>query len=195
MLAPSTSWRSARRLSASRLKRSAASSLSIILSILGGIASALGMATDGKRVYARIAFAMGRTKGVFGGTSLLRRTGCLPRITRHSSITMEQRKTRNRLLRLVLPAWMACIGTASLAATPLADAARTAIDRLVQTQTAGLPGKATVTFNLAGSPLPPCDDFEAFMPTGTTLWGRVSIGLRCRGDKPWSRFISAQVVV
>jgi flagella basal body P-ring formation protein FlgA len=113
----------------------------------------------------------------------------------NSSITMEPRKTRNRLLRLVLPAWMACMGTASLAATPLPDAARAAIDRLVQTQTAGLPGKATVTFNLAGSPLPPCDDFEAFMPTGTTLWGRVSIGLRCRADKPWSRFISAQVAV
>ena len=109
---------------------------------------------------------------------------------------MEQRKTRNRLLRLVLPAWMACMGTASLAAPQLPETARAAVDRLLQAQTAGLPGKATVTFNSTGSaPLPACDDFEAFMPTGTTLWGRVSIGLRCRSDKPWSRFISAHVAV
>jgi flagella basal body P-ring formation protein FlgA len=109
---------------------------------------------------------------------------------------MEQRKTPKLLLRLALPAWMACMGTAPLAAAQLPEAARGAIDRLLQAQTAGLPGKATVTIHSTGSaPLPPCDDFEAFMPTGTTPWGRVSVGLRCRGDKPWSRFISVQVAV
>jgi flagella basal body P-ring formation protein FlgA len=116
----------------------------------------------------------------------------------NSSITMQQRKTRNRLLRLMLPAWMACMGTASLAAAPapVPEAARAAIDKLLQAQTAGLPGKATVSINSTGSaPLPPCDDFEAFMPTGTTPWGRLSVGLRCRGDKPWSRFISVNVAV
>jgi flagella basal body P-ring formation protein FlgA len=47
----------------------------------------------------------------------------------------------------------------------------------------------------AGSALPACDDLEAFMPTGSTPWGRVSIGLRCRGDRPWTRFVPVQVAV
>ncbi|MEJ8811056.1 flagellar basal body P-ring formation chaperone FlgA [Variovorax ureilyticus] len=108
---------------------------------------------------------------------------------------MEQRKTFGRLLRIVLPACMAGIGVASFAASQLPEEAREAIERYLQVQTSGLPGKARVSFLPTGGALPPCSDYEAFMPTGTAPWGRVSIGLRCRGDKPWSRFVSANVAV
>lgn len=108
---------------------------------------------------------------------------------------MEQRKTFRRLLRIVLPACMAGVCVASLAASELPDAAREAIERYLQVQTSGLPGKAKVSVLPTGGALPPCSDFEAFMPTGSAPWGRVSIGLRCRGDKPWTRFVSANVAV
>ncbi|MGJ7507315.1 flagellar basal body P-ring formation chaperone FlgA [Variovorax sp. GT1P44] len=110
---------------------------------------------------------------------------------------MEHRKHWRRLARMVLPTLMAGIGaTAAAAGAPLPDAARSAIDRFLQAQTAGLPGKVTFSVTTSGSgALPPCDDFEAFMPTGATPWGRVSIGLRCRGEKPWTRFVPAHVAV
>ncbi|MBO9515604.1 MAG: flagellar basal body P-ring formation protein FlgA [Variovorax sp.] len=108
---------------------------------------------------------------------------------------MEHRKTWIRLLRIALPACLASLGATSWAASQLPEAAREAVERFLKVQTAGLPGKATVTFNPSSGTLPPCNDFEAFMPTGASPWGRVSIGLRCRGEKPWSRFVSAQVAV
>ncbi|WP_431273572.1 flagellar basal body P-ring formation chaperone FlgA [Variovorax ureilyticus] len=108
---------------------------------------------------------------------------------------MDQRKTFSRLLRIVLPACMAGVGAASFAASQLPEEAREAVERYLQAQTAGLPGKAMVTFAPTAGALPPCSDFEAFMPTGTAPRGRVSIGLRCRGEKPWTRFVSANVAV
>lgn len=108
---------------------------------------------------------------------------------------MEQRKTFSRLLRIVLPACMAGVGAASFAASQLPEEAQEAVLRYLRAQTAGLPGKARVTFAPTTGGLPPCSDFEAFMPTGTAPWGRVSIGLRCRGEKPWTRFVSANVAV
>ncbi|MDM0001559.1 flagellar basal body P-ring formation chaperone FlgA [Variovorax sp. J22P240] len=110
---------------------------------------------------------------------------------------MELRKPWSRLLCIVLPTVMAGVGSATAsAAAALPDAARSAIDKLLQVQTAGLPGK--VTFGIkasASTALPPCEDFEAFMPAGTAPWGRVSIGLRCRGEKPWMRFVPVHVAV
>ncbi|MDM0074642.1 flagellar basal body P-ring formation chaperone FlgA [Variovorax sp. J2P1-59] len=110
---------------------------------------------------------------------------------------MEPRNPWSRLLCMALPTVMAGMGAATAwAAAPLPDAARSAIDRLLQVQTAGLPGKATFSVKTSASTtLPPCDDFEAFMPAGATPWGRVSVGLRCRGDKPWMRFVPVHVAV
>lgn len=110
---------------------------------------------------------------------------------------MEYRKHWIRLARLALPTVVAGMGaTAALAAAPLPEAARSAIDKFLQVQTAGLPGKVTFSVTTSGSSaLPPCDDFEAFMPAGATPWGRVSVGLRCRGEKPWTRFLPAHVAV
>jgi flagella basal body P-ring formation protein FlgA len=113
------------------------------------------------------------------------------------STAMELRKPRSRLLCIALPTLMAGMGTLSAsAAAPLPDAARSAIDKFLQVQTAGLPGKVAFSVQVsASSALPPCEDFEAFMPAGAAPWGRVSIGLRCRGEKPWMRFVPVHVAV
>jgi flagella basal body P-ring formation protein FlgA len=111
---------------------------------------------------------------------------------------MPHRHSRSRLRRIALQTLMACAAAQSaVAATPPEDPAWTAIDGLLRKQTAGLPGKVTfiIKASAAGSALPPCDDLEAFLPTGATPWGRVSIGLRCRADKPWTRFVPVQVAV
>lgn len=88
------------------------------------------------------------------------------------------------------------VAAASVTATaaPLPDGARAAIEGLLQKQTRGMPGKVTFSTKAPGT-LPPCDDYEAFLPNGTTPRGRISVGLRCRGDKPWTRFVPAQVAV
>ncbi|MDM0042931.1 flagellar basal body P-ring formation chaperone FlgA [Variovorax dokdonensis] len=104
-----------------------------------------------------------------------------------------------RALRDSLPVWIVSLGVLAWAlpgrATALPEAARAAVERLVQAQTAGLPGKASVSYR-TGANLPDCaSDFEAFMPTGQTPWGRVSIGLRCRDAQPWTRYVAANVVI
>lgn len=108
---------------------------------------------------------------------------------------MPQRPSWKRLSRIVLPGLMALAGASPAAAAPaLPEGARSAIDQLLHKQTTGLPGKVTFSVKLAGA-LPACEDFEAFLPNGTTPRGRISIGLRCRGDSTWTRFVPAQVAV
>ena len=107
---------------------------------------------------------------------------------------MQHRSSSSRLLRIALPALVAMAGAAGAAAQPLPEAARAAIEGLLQRQSNGLPGKLSVSTK-ATSALPPCDDYEAFLPNGATPRGRISIGLRCRGDKPWTRFVPAQVAI
>jgi len=107
---------------------------------------------------------------------------------------MQHRSSSSRLLRIALPALVAMAGAAGAAAQPLPEAARAAIEGLLQRQSNGLPGKLSFSTK-ATAALPPCDDYEAFLPNGATPRGRISIGLRCRGDKPWTRFVPAQVAI
>ncbi|MEJ7687459.1 MAG: flagellar basal body P-ring formation chaperone FlgA [Variovorax sp.] len=86
-------------------------------------------------------------------------------------------------------------GMAAAAAPADADA-RAVIERFLQAQTVGLPGKVAITFKTAGvGTLPPCDALQPFLPRGAAAWGRVSVGLRCHSDKPWTRFVQAHVAV
>lgn len=111
---------------------------------------------------------------------------------------MEKISCRPYRLKLVLPALAAGLSAAmSVAAAPLAGDARAAVDRLLQAQTAGLPGKVDIRVEApASGPLPACDALEAFLPRGAAVWGRVSVGLRCHSElKPWTRYVLARVAV
>ena len=109
--------------------------------------------------------------------------------------------TPRPLLRRLLPATLGLLATVlgtggASAAEPLTGPAMAAIERLIERQTAGLPGKATVTAALPGTAeLPACDAFDAFLPTGAAARGRLSIGLRCRTGAAWTRFVPAYVKV
>lgn len=84
----------------------------------------------------------------------------------------------------------------SAAPVPLSGNARAAIEQFLSTKTAGLPGKVSIRIDtpLSG-PLPLCDALEPFLPSGARLWGRVSIGIRCSGSQPWTRYVQAYIAV
>lgn len=95
-----------------------------------------------------------------------------------------------------LPALIAALAAAPAAAAPLTGPARSAIEKFIRNQTAGLPGKVTVSVDApATSPLPPCAVPEPFLPQGAAPWGRLSVGIRCPGERPWTRFVAVQVAV
>ena len=114
---------------------------------------------------------------------------------------MRQHAIRPLHLHLRLAALLAVgttvlCGAPAVAAAPLAGPARAAIESFVQGQTAGLPGKVTIAVEApATSPLPACAVLEPFLPQGVAPWGRFSLGVRCAGERPWTRFVSAQVAV
>jgi flagella basal body P-ring formation protein FlgA len=80
--------------------------------------------------------------------------------------------------------------------TPLAGSARPVIEQFLVRQTAGLPGRVVITLDTPQSgALPPCAAVEPFLPGGARLWGRVSVGVRCSQDQPWTRYVPAYIAV
>lgn len=72
-----------------------------------------------------------------------------------------------------------------------------AVDQLVSRQMTGLPGKVSFTLGAIDERLnlPPCAAPEAFVPPGARLWGKVSVGVRCGGTRPWTVYIPVSVQV
>ncbi|VWC06749.1 flagellar basal body P-ring biosynthesis protein FlgA [Burkholderia stagnalis] len=72
---------------------------------------------------------------------------------------------------------------------------RTAL-AFLQQQIAGLPGKTTATVSPSlPRGLAACTTLEPFLPTGARLWGRTTVGVRCAGERPWTVYLQAKVVV
>lgn len=80
--------------------------------------------------------------------------------------------------------------------TPLSGNLQPVIERFLLNQTAGLPGKVSITINtpMSGA-LPECDAAEPFLPNGARLWGRISVGIRCNAERPWTRYVPAYIGV
>jgi flagella basal body P-ring formation protein FlgA len=94
---------------------------------------------------------------------------------------------------------MACLILNCTAAIAQQDhaALKETVTSFVQQQTAGLPGKVTFTVDEIDRRivLRPCSKVEAFLPAGSQLIGRVSIGVRCAEPKGWSIFIPVQIKI
>jgi flagella basal body P-ring formation protein FlgA len=76
-------------------------------------------------------------------------------------------------------------------------ALRSVVEQFLQTQTAGLPGKASVKvgaidprLSLAACPVP-----EAFLQPGARAWGKTTVAVRCSAPTAWTVYIQAQVSV
>jgi len=64
----------------------------------------------------------------------------------------------------------------------------------LQQQSAGLPGKITITVAPAfPRGLAACTTLVPFMPPGARLWGRTTVGVRCAGERPWTLYLQARV--
>ena len=100
---------------------------------------------------------------------------------------------RQRLLRTACAVGLSCaVSTGAIAG----DTAAKAVETYLQVQSAGLPGKVTVSLEGRGiDALPPCEAPEVFLPPGVTPWGRLSVGVRCHAERPWTRFVQARVAV
>ncbi|MFJ1258537.1 flagellar basal body P-ring formation chaperone FlgA [Cupriavidus sp. CuC1] len=76
------------------------------------------------------------------------------------------------------------------------DPVRAAVEQFLERQTAGLPGKASIqVVPPSGGRAPDCPLPEPFLPPGASPWGRVSVGVRCAGERPWTRYVQARVSV
>ncbi|MGA8864768.1 MAG: flagellar basal body P-ring formation chaperone FlgA [Gallionella sp.] len=100
--------------------------------------------------------------------------------------------------------FMACLALCGMAASTATIAAaqdhaqiKNAADAFVKQQSASLPGK--VTYQLGDIDrriaLPACTRLEAFLPPGSQLIGKTSIGVRCTAKNGWSIFVPVQVKV
>jgi flagella basal body P-ring formation protein FlgA len=93
--------------------------------------------------------------------------------------------------------------TAAEAATPAPlpgqqdpEAIHAAALAFLQQQAVGLPGKIEITVAPAfPRGLSACVSLQPFMPTGARLWGRMTVGVRCSGERPWTIYLQARVSV
>ncbi|MBS0308702.1 MAG: flagellar basal body P-ring formation protein FlgA [Proteobacteria bacterium] len=71
------------------------------------------------------------------------------------------------------------------------------VEQFLQTQTAGLPGQVSVTVNQFDTRLRlvACAAPQPFMPPGSRVWGRTTVGVRCTAPAPWTVYIAATVRV
>jgi flagellar basal body P-ring formation protein FlgA len=71
------------------------------------------------------------------------------------------------------------------------------LDDYLRTQTQGLPGKVSYRIGELDrrTQLAPCAAFEPFLPTGSRLWGKATVGVRCLGPANWTVYVPVQVNV
>jgi flagella basal body P-ring formation protein FlgA len=98
----------------------------------------------------------------------------------------------------LLLCFMALAGTVHAQTGPRQDGAavRKLVESFLQTQTAGLPGKVTVTVGAVDPrmSLAACPDPQAFQQPGARAWGKTTVGVRCAAPA-WTVYIQAQVIV
>lgn len=71
------------------------------------------------------------------------------------------------------------------------------IEQFLRTQSAGLPGEVKVSVGAIDTRLnlTPCPVPEAFLPNGSRLWGKTTVGVRCTVPMPWTIYVAATVKV
>lgn len=76
-------------------------------------------------------------------------------------------------------------------------ALRQLVESFLRVQTTGLPGAVTVGVGNVDPRLnlPACAAPEAFLPNGSRLWGKTTVGVRCAAPDPWTVYLSATVKV
>jgi flagellar basal body P-ring formation protein FlgA len=101
--------------------------------------------------------------------------------------------------RPLLFAAFCMLGTTAAAQTPRQDPAvlRHAVEQFLRVQTSGLPGQVNLNIGQvdARTTLPNCAAPEPFLPKGSRLWGKTTVGIRCTAPSPWTIYVAATVQV
>ena len=71
------------------------------------------------------------------------------------------------------------------------------LDDFLKTQTRGLPGTVSTSVGHIDARVrqAPCVAYEAFLPKGSALWGRTTVGVRCLAPGTWTAYVQVQVKV
>lgn len=72
------------------------------------------------------------------------------------------------------------------------------VEQFVRRESAGLPGQVAFSVTPLDSrlSLPACPAPEAFLPAGSRLWGRSTVGVRCTSaGMPWTIYASVQIEI
>jgi len=93
------------------------------------------------------------------------------------------------------PSTVSTVSTASTAS--IQSAPDNSINVLLQRETAGINGRVEIVVGQldARLQLAPCARIEPFLPSGTRVWGRFNVGMRCREGANWSVFLPVTVKV
>lgn len=77
------------------------------------------------------------------------------------------------------------------------SALRQVAEQFLVAQSAGLPGKVTVTVGALDQrmALAACPDPQAFQQPGARAFGKTTVGVRCTAPTPWTVYIQSQVSV
>ncbi len=76
-------------------------------------------------------------------------------------------------------------------------AVRQIAEQFLHAQTRGLPGHVSISVNKLDPrlDLAACAAPQAFMPTGSRVWGKTTVGIRCTVPTPWTVYIQAKISV
>ncbi len=101
---------------------------------------------------------------------------------------------------LYVLALLTSAGAAAQQAAPARQdpaAIRKAAEHFLSAQTAGLPGDVSISVKDLDSRayLPACAAPEPFLPHGSRIWGRTTVGVRCSAPSAWTVYLSATVKV
>lgn len=71
------------------------------------------------------------------------------------------------------------------------------IENFLSTQSKGFPGKVKITLGQIDNRLnlPTCITPEPFMPNGSRIWGKTTVGVRCTSPSNWTIFVQADISV
>lgn len=71
------------------------------------------------------------------------------------------------------------------------------VEKFLRLQINNIEGDSEITVKPVDSrlKLQACADLNTFLPPGSKVWGKVTVGLRCLTPKPWTIYVAAQVRV
>lgn len=74
---------------------------------------------------------------------------------------------------------------------------QSAVEDFVYRNITNASGQVIVTVDKidAHMTLPVCRKLEPFVPTGSRLWGKTSVGVRCHGEAAWTIYVQADIKV